>query len=107
IAVALAEPARDAGGGGAGDGNVERGEAFEQVVAADAHAGPARELADLGLAGADQDRAADRVAAEQRALRAAQHLDAGDVAELERAADRAADIDFVDVDADAGIDRRG
>src|SRR5690606_1778377 len=33
--------------------------------------------------------------------------DAGDVAELERAADRAADVDFVDIDTDARIDRRG
>ena len=50
-----------------------------------------------------QDRAADRVATEQRALRSAQHLHVGDIAQRHRAADRVADVDVVDVQADAWI----
>ena len=40
-------------------------------------------------------------------MRPAQHLDVRDIPELHRAADRAAHIDIVDIDADAGIDRGG
>src|SRR5690606_30459159 len=99
IAVALAEPARNARRSRVGDRNVERSKALDEIIASDAHPRPAGELAELGLARTDQDRTADRVAAGQRALRPAQHLDTGDVAELQRAANRAADIDLVDVDA--------
>src|SRR5690606_34461516 len=107
VAVTLAETRRDARGRGFAEGQVERGEPFDEIVAARPDARAAGELAELWLAGADQDRAADRVAAEQRALRAAQDLDAADVAEFDRAADRATDVNLVDVDADARIDRSG
>ena len=56
-----------------------------------ADAAAAAEFAELGLLGADQDRAADGVAAEQRALRPAQDLDARDIAEIDRAADAGPD----------------
>src|SRR5690606_33733096 len=61
---------------------------------------------EFGLAGLDQDGAANRVAAEQRALRAAQHFYAANIAEFDGPADRAADIYFVDVNADAGVHGR-
>ena len=56
--------------------------------------------------GGEQHRTADGVAAEQGSLRPAQHLHAGDVAKLHRAADRAPHVDIVDIEADAGIHRR-
>src|SRR5690606_33757299 len=107
ITVALAETTRNARRSRLGNRNVERSEAFDQVIASDAEPRLAGEFAELGLACTDQDRTADRVAAEQRALRPAQHLDTGDVAELQRAANRAADIDLVDVDAHTRVDRSG
>src|SRR5690606_23799574 len=104
IAIPFAEPARDAGRGGFCQRDIERGEALVEIVAADPHPRAAGQLADLRFARADQDRAANRVATEQRALRSAQNLDARDIAEFQRPANRAPDIDFVDIDADARID---
>src|SRR5690606_15526394 len=53
------------------------------------------------LAAEPLDRAADRVLARQRALRAAQDLDPVEVDEVERGTERDAVVDVVDVDADA------
>ena len=63
-----------------------------------------------GLARNQADRAARGVAAIERALRAAQHLDTLQIDELEHRAGRAADDDAVDIDADGrvcGEDRFG
>ena len=54
----------------------------------------------------DVERAARRVAAEQRALRPAQHFGTGDVEETQIADDRPGDIDAIDIDADRGIGHR-
>src|SRR3546814_2855844 len=56
-----------------------------------------------GRASAYEDGAAKAVAAEQRALRATQHLDRFQVDEVEHAADAARDIDIVDIEADARL----
>src|SRR5690606_15251810 len=50
--------------------------------------------------------AADRIAAVERALRPAQHLDALDVVDLEHRALRTVQIDVVEVDADALLEAR-
>ena len=50
--------------------------------------------------------AADGVLAEQRALRAAQHLDPFEVEQVEHGALRPADVDVVDIDGDAGLERQ-
>ncbi len=57
----------------------------------------------LRLDGIDDDRAADGVLAEQRALRPAQDLHISDVGHVEQRTDRAGDIDAIDIDAHAGI----
>jgi hypothetical protein len=54
----------------------------------------------------DVDRAADRVAAEQRALRPAQHLETLDVQHIEQRAHAACEVNAIDVDAHAGFERR-
>ena len=59
----------------------------------------------LGLAAEQLDRAADRVLAGQRALRAAQDLHAVEVHQLEQRARQRGDVDVVDIDADARIER--
>src|SRR6185369_5282079 len=106
IAVALAETARDPGRDRLAERDVERRETLVIIVAADTDPPPAVEHAELRLARAHQDRAADRVTTEQGALRTAKHFDPGNVAEIDRPADRAAKIDFVEIDADARVDRR-
>ena len=53
--------------------------------------------------GDDVDRAADRVASVEGALRAAQHFDALDVRQVPVLSDLAPEVDAVDVDADAGV----
>ena len=60
----------------------------------------------LGLARDDAHGAAERVLAEQRALRAAQHLDALDVEQVQDGALRTAVVDVVDVDRHAGLERQ-
>src|SRR5690606_13170984 len=50
------------------------------------------------------DRAADRIAAEQRALRTLQDLDTLDVEHIDVRADAAREIDIVDVNPDAGLE---
>ena len=50
------------------------------------------------------DRAADRVAAVERALRPAQHLDPLDVVNVEHGGLRAVEIDVVEIEADAGLE---
>src|SRR5690606_24335737 len=87
IAVAIAEPARDSHRCGVAKWKVERSRTFEKIILAHAEACLARGYAQLRLAGLDQDRAANGVAAEQRALRTAQDLDAADVAQFDRPAD--------------------
>ncbi len=58
------------------------------------------------LAGEQLQRAADRVASGERALRAAQNLDAVEVEEVDQVAGDRRVVDVVDIDADAGLDRR-
>ena len=58
------------------------------------------------VVGGDRHRPADGVAAEQGALRPAQHFDPGDVDEGHVAAGEAAEIDAIDISADRRIDRR-
>jgi hypothetical protein len=55
----------------------------------------------------DADGAADRIAPEQRALRTVQDFDAFDVEQILVGADRACEIDAVDIDADPGIQVEG
>ena len=74
------------------------------AVIAVASARPAAELAGRGL-GDDRQRAAFGVAAEQRALRALQDLDPLDVEERGVEAVLAAEVDAVDIDADALLAR--
>ena len=56
------------------------------------------------LARDEGDAAAGRVAAEQRALRPAQHFDAFDVHHVERAGARTADVDAIDIEAIGGVE---
>ena len=84
------------------DREVERGAAVNPSETAEAKLRLAAELAG-GPLGHDLHRAADRVLAEERALRSAQHLDALDVEQFEHRARRAGEVDVVDVDADARI----
>src|SRR5690606_26089766 len=83
---------------------VDNGVVVDAVEGAGRHFGVAA-LA-FGLARVDLDRTAERVHPRERALRAAQHLDALDVGQVERAAEHGAVVDVVDVGADAGLDRR-
>ena len=61
-----------------------------------------------GIARHDTDRARRRVAAEQRALRPAQHLDALEIGQIENRSAIAADVDAVEIERDFAIlARRG
>ena len=84
---------------------VERAEGFGEIVFAEAHAHGVAGVG-AGLVRGQQHGAADRVAAKQGSLRAAQDLHVGDVAEFHGRAHRAAHVDIVDVHAHARIDRR-
>ena len=77
----------------------------EQVAAA---IGRLDEAAAVGIGppGDQADRAADRVAALERALRAAQDLDPLEVEQVEVRAGQRRIIDVVDIDADAGLEGR-
>src|SRR3546814_4390972 len=66
----------------------------------------AREGAEFGPLGDDVDQPAGRVAAEERALRPAQHLDALAIAKLGQADARPAAIDAVDEQADRAFEPR-
>src|SRR5581483_7493506 len=61
------------------------------------------ELIEARARGHDIDRAGGRVLAEQRALRAAQNLDAIDIVEVEERAGRATDHDAVDYGRHGGL----
>jgi hypothetical protein len=76
------------------------------VAAVEAAGGQLRDEALLGSGRVrdDADRAADGVAAEQRALRTLQDLDAVDVQQALVRADGARQVHAVDVHADAGIE---
>ncbi len=85
--------------------DVVRAAQVDAVVAAEFHLDVARVVA-LGLARDEPDRAADRVLAEQRALRTAQDLDALEVEQIQDRALRTAVIDVVDVDRHARLERQ-
>jgi hypothetical protein len=76
-----------------------------RVVAAVLELGADTAIA-LRLACHDVDRAADVVLAEQRALRTAQHFDAFRLGEVEIRAERAGEIDAVDVETDGRVRRQ-
>src|SRR3546814_6146911 len=81
-------------------GKVHRRAKVEALVAAGLDLNAAAELV-TGRASADEDGAAKAVAAEQRALRATQHLDRFQADEVEHAADAARDIGILDTKDDA------
>jgi hypothetical protein len=58
-----------------------------------------------GLAREQLDRAADRIAPRQRALRSAQHLDALQVSQVDQRARQRGVVHVVDVQADSGLER--
>ncbi len=84
------------------DRQVERAFRIDAVVRADTEPCVAAELAGRALRG-EQHRARSGVLAEQRALRALEHLERGDVVEIEIVAFEPADIHVVDVEARLGI----
>ena len=77
----------------------KRGDRVQLAIGSDV----ARRLPRAGRkpAGDVFDRAADRVAAVQRSLRAAQHFDPFDVVDVEHRALRAVEVDVVEIEADA------
>jgi hypothetical protein len=105
VTVALARTGRNARPEPVGNRQVDRDECFPQVVVADSHTNGSAELVARQCRG-EQHGAADRVTSEQRALRTAQNLDAGDVAKIHDAADGAAHVHLVNVQTHAGIDTR-
>jgi hypothetical protein len=102
VAVALVERIGAAHRQAAADGRLARDHQVGLVVAAVGPLSLAAGLVSEAL-GHVLDRAADGVAAVQRALRAAQHFDALDVEHVEHRALRAIDVDVVDIEADAGL----
>ena len=102
IAVLVLEHARDAREQVVGQLEVDAGAQADAVAAAvggfDEAVARARRLL-----GEHLDRAAFGVAARQRALRAAQDLDAVEVEQVEHRAGQLRIVDVVDVDADAGL----
>ena len=74
----------------------------DQVAAAIARLDEAAAIG-IGAAGDQADRAADRIAALERALRAAQDLDPLEIEQVEIGAGQRGIIDVVDIHADAGL----
>jgi hypothetical protein len=87
------------------DRQIEPGAEVEAVALAEADSCH-RVALEIRLSCNDVDRATDRVLAEQRALRAAEHFDSFDIRQLEGAADRAGNVDAVQIHAHARIGRR-
>lgn len=83
-------------------GQVEMGFDLIAVIVHDAH-GLAEVKIAARLPADDAERAAGRIAAEQRALRPLQHLDPFDVEQGRAQTLRAAEIDAVNIDADARV----
>ena len=86
-----------------GNGHVQRPHHVEAAEVAGGDLGVAVEIVELGLARENSDRAAGRIAAEQRALGAAQHLDAVDVEHAQHRAAGARNVDAVDIQPDAAL----
>ncbi len=86
-----------------GNRDVDHPARAEAVVAAADRLDAGVETVELRLGGDQADRADGRVAAEQRALRAAQHFDALHVVHQHRCALRTRRIDAVDIDRDFGV----
>ena len=103
IAVALQPGDRAADAERVADRQSHRADQVDLVVAAIGRPHPRVELM-AEPAGDVFERAADRVAAVERALRPAQHLDPLDVEDVEHRRLRARDIDVVDIEADAGLE---
>ena len=84
-------------------GQVQVGAAAKGVAAAEGHLLLQAEFA-ARCRGGHADCAGSGVSAKQRALRTAQYLDTLDVGKIEDRADRATDIDAIQVHADLGVD---
>ncbi len=103
IAVALQPGDRAADAERVADRQGHRADQVDLVVAAVGGAHPGVEFV-AEPAGDIFERAADRVAAVERTLRPAQHLDPLDVENVEHRRLRAGDVDVVDIEADAGLE---
>ncbi len=101
VAVVFGEGAADGEGVAQRDGGRDQGIAL--IIAADRAAPHELELVAETL-GHVLDRAADGVAAVERALRTAQDLDATHIEDVEHGALRASDIDVVDIEAHARLE---
>ena len=105
VAVALVHRAGDAEGEGVGEGAGDLTLQDTLVVVADAGFDEAAPV-EVGLLRHDADHAGRGVLTEQRALRAAQHLDALHIDEVADGAGRARAVDAVDEHTDRGLDAR-
>src|SRR5690606_14251705 len=103
VAIAIRLRHRECGADGIAERQVHEAFDFAVVEVADIDARHAAQLV-VRLSRNQVDRAGNRVLAEQRALRSAQHLDAFEIQELLVDRGRLADVDAVDVYADAGIE---
>ena len=105
VAVALVHRAGDAEGEGVGEGAGDLALQDALVQVADAGFDEAAPV-EVGLLRHDADHAGRGVLTEQRALRAAQHLDALHIDEVADGAGRARAVDAVDEHTDRGLDAR-
>ncbi len=104
IAVLLLRHAGDAREERIGDLEIQAGAQIDPVTAAIGDFGIAARP--FGLLRIELDRAADRVAAGERALRAAQDLDAVEIEQIEHRSGQGRIIDVVDIEADPRLQRR-
>jgi hypothetical protein len=105
-ATAVGRRERDRGEQRVRQRHVDRAAHLHQIVAADRHVTARAEIL-ARIVRHDGNSAADGIAAEQGALRPLEHLDALYIGKVLVRADRAGEIDAVQIDADARIDVEG
>ena len=105
-AVARLDAEGESGAKAIGDRHRYRPAHLEQLVAAQRHVALGFECV-TRIGRDDGDRAADRIAAEQSALRPLQYFHPLDIEQILVRADRAGEIDAVEINADARIDVEG
>ena len=102
VAVLLAATGSEASLQSVGQRRIQRQKAIEQLVGPEPATDCSAELVPR-ISRRHQYRATDRVTTKQRALRPAQHLHVVDVAQVHPGSDGGADVDIIDIQADARI----
>src|SRR5256884_6598111 len=102
LPVLLAAPRSEASLQSVGQRRIQRQKAIEQLVGPEPATDCSAELV-ARIGRRHQYRATDRVTTKQGALRAAQHLHIVDVAQVHPGSDGGADVDIIDIQADARI----